>query len=998
MIKNSRSFKKAVSVVILILTLSFRLNAQTITVPYIFASNMVLQQNTKVPVWGWAVAGTTVEVSGSWGEKATATTGSDGKWKALLQTPVALPGEAPAYILTIKGPVNTFTFSNVLVGEVWLCSGQSNMAFPMNYKDASMLGVVDYAAEIAAADFPNIRLYTIPTAGATTPQTDCIGSWSKCSPASIKNFSAVAYYFGRELYNNKALNVPIALINDSYSGSAIQSWMKNSVLQADNDFKTKYINGTFTTTESKPSLLYNAMIAPIIPYAIKGVIWYQGESNATDGAVYTKANIAMINDWRADWGTDFSFYAVQLTPRFWSATQTKDLGYNRALFREAQTNILTLPKTGIVPTGDLMLSAAELPNSHPRMKKEVGVRLAWWALAKDYGQKIQYLGPTYQSYSIESNKIRIQFSPESVGSGLTTKDGERLKCFKIAGVDKIFYPATAVIDGNTVVVSSTKVNAPVAVRHAFTEGAMTNFQNNEGIAAFPFRTDIWTSFTYADAPEDNDNTIPTPVVQAVSQNMLDSLMNVSLVVNVTNLLPDSELKVNQVIGGDRTLFTLAMTVYLNPDAKSTNGVLVRDRVLLHIRNIISGGKEPSCRGDLFSWKEIGQAFTFLFAKRTPQLWSQLTEVEKEKIDLLMKSFAVVGNYQNGYDNWPKRCMYQTYDIGKTWNPNHNDGYVGIMIAAYYYFGGADAVNTILINFSYDAFMADFQRFGFTNIITCWSQTGKILMETGGTDKGGGTVKGVRMPFTMGDPLTPTKRIAYDPVELYRSIGNWMYCHITTNKSTSGAAYILNNGSSPMLGRLGMCREFQITDGFAPNVQERSDATYSFLGWFLHIPTVAAMMALGEWPTNGTLADIEQRMFVGSEDLIYKLKTGYHAFSKGVYSNQYEQNHKYEGYPVVKELWNNYIKPRLVSTSIDRITSNRFCCTPNPVSNELTIKAKDGIIQRVDILDYSGRITKSFSYLCQKDVIINMSDLVAGNYLLSLSGLNNFRATEKIVKK
>jgi sialate O-acetylesterase len=979
------------------ITISQNIFSQTITIPSIFGSNMVLQQNTKVPVWGWAAAGTSVEVSGSWGEKTIALTGNDGKWKALLQTPIAVPGEAPAYILTIKGPLNTYTFNNVLVGEVWLCSGQSNMWFPMNYRDASMLGVVDYAAEIAAANYPSIRLFTVKTAGATTPQADCTGSWLSCSPSSISSFSAVAYYFGRELYNNKALNIPIALIHDSYSGSSIQSWMKDAVLQSDTDFKTKYINGTFTTTETKPSLLYNAMIAPIIPFAIKGVIWYQGESNAGDGAVYTKANIAMINDWRADWGTYFSFYAVQLTPRFWSSTQTKDLGYNRALFREAQTKILTLPKTGIVATGDLMLSTAELPNSHPRMKKEVGIRLALLALANDYGEQIQYSGPTYKSFLVEGNKIRVQFSPESLGSGLTTKDGSRLKCFKIAGADKIFYPASAVIDGNSVVVSSTKVSAPVAVRHAFTEGAMTNFQNNEGIATFPFRTDAWTSFTYADAPEDDNSTIPTPIVQTVNQNMLDSLMSVALVVNVTNPLPDSELKVNQVIGGDRTLFTLAMTAYLNPDAKSTNGVLVRDRVLLHIRNIISGGKEPSCRGDLFSWKEIGQAFSFLFAKRTPQLWSQLTDVEKEKIDLLMKSFAVVGNYQNGFDNWPKRCMYQTYDIGKTWNPNHNDGYVGIMIAAFYYFGSADAVNTILANFSYDTFMTDFQRFGFTNIITCWSQTGKILMETGGTDKGGGKVKGVRMPFTMGDPLTPTKRIAFDPVELYRSIGNWMYCHITTNTSTSGAAYILNNGSSPMLGRLGMCREFQITDGFPPNVQERSDATYSFLGWFLHIPTVAAMMALGEWPANGTLRDIEQRMYVGSEDLIYKLKTGYHAFSKGVYSNQYEQNHKYEGYPVVKELWNNFIKPRLQSTSVNQIKDKKISISPNPVRNQLKIRSDNNIIHRVDIVDYCGKTAKSFSGFSQKDITIDVSGLFAGNYLLSLIGNNNFHATEKIVK-
>ena len=482
------------------ISLSFA-NSQTITMPNIIGSNMVLQQNTQVPLWGWAISGTKVDITPSWGTTTTIYAGTDGKWKTSIQTPVAVAGQAPQYSISVKGPSSTLTFSNILVGEVWLCSGQSNMAFPMNYKDASMLGVVDYQTEIAAANFPNIRLFTVPTSNSATPQTNCNGSWTSCTPASVSNFSAVAYYFGRELFTNKALNVPVGIIHDSYSGSSIQAWMKQSVLTNDAELKTKYIDGTFTATETKPYLLYNAMIAPIIPFAIKGVIWYQGESNALDGSTYTKANIAMLNDWRADWGIDFSFYAVQLTPRFWSTTQVKDLGYSRAMFREAQTNIQTAPKTGIVVTSDLMLNAAELTYAHTRIKKEVGQRLAYWALAKDYGQKIQYLGPNYQSFAIEGNKVRISFSAESLGSGLITKDGMNPKCFKIAGSDMKFYPALAIIDGNTIVVSSAYVSSPVAVRYAFTEGAITNLQNKEGIAAFPFRTDIWTTVTYMDLPE-----------------------------------------------------------------------------------------------------------------------------------------------------------------------------------------------------------------------------------------------------------------------------------------------------------------------------------------------------------------------------------------------------------------------------------------------------------------------------------------------------------------
>ena len=462
---------------------------------------MVLQQNTQVPLWGWATSGTKVDLTPSWGTTTTIYAGTDGKWKTSIQTPVAVAGQAPQYSISVKGPSNTLTFSNILVGEVWLCSGQSNMSFPMNYKDASMLGVVDYQTEIAAANFPNIRLFTVPTSNSATPQTNCGGSWTSCSPTSVSNFSAVAYYFGRELFTNKALNVPVGIIHDSYSGSSIQAWMKQSVLTNDAELKAKYIDGTFTATETKPYLLYNAMIAPIIPFAIKGVVWYQGESNALDGATYTKANIAMINDWRTDWGIYFSFYAVQLTPRFWSTTQVKDLGYSRSMFREAQTNIQIAQKTGIVVTSDLMLNAAELTYAHTRMKKEVGQRLAYWALAKDYGQTIQYLGPKYQAFTIEGNKARISFTVESLGGGLITKDGLNPKCFKIAGSDMKFYPALAIIDGNTIVVSSTSVNSPVAVRYAFTEGAMTNLQNKEGIAAFPFRTDAWTTVTYMDLPE-----------------------------------------------------------------------------------------------------------------------------------------------------------------------------------------------------------------------------------------------------------------------------------------------------------------------------------------------------------------------------------------------------------------------------------------------------------------------------------------------------------------
>jgi len=485
-------------------------NGQSITMPNIIGNNMVLQQNTQVPVWGWAAAGTSVTVTTSWGQTQTAISSATGKWMTRIQTPIAISGQAPTYTLTITGPVNTIAFTNILIGEVWLCSGQSNMWFPMNSNGTSMLGVVNYATEIAAANFPNIRLYTIPLADAATPATNCGGSWSSCTPTTVSSFSAAAYYFGREIFNNKAVNVPIGLINGSYWGSSIQTWIKDSVLQADADLKKKYIDKDYAVAPNnvKPSLVYNAMIAPIIPFAIKGAIWYQGETNVSDGALYTKANLALVKDWRSSWGRDLSFYAVQLTS-YLNTGVTKDLDVHRAFFHEAQSNIMSDPKMGIVVNSDLLLNEAERYQIHPRNKKDIGIRLALWALAKDYNQPVQYLGPIYQSFRVDGNKVRITYKPESIGGGLKTKDGKNVTSFRIAGADKLFYPALAVIDGNTVVVTSTYVSLPVAVRYAFSDGAITNLMNVEGVAAFPFRTDSWAEWPnpyllYVDMPEPTD--------------------------------------------------------------------------------------------------------------------------------------------------------------------------------------------------------------------------------------------------------------------------------------------------------------------------------------------------------------------------------------------------------------------------------------------------------------------------------------------------------------
>ena len=492
----------------LFLFLFHTMNGQTVTMPNIISSNMVLQQNSQVPIWGWAASGTSVSITPSWGTKTTVVADATGKWKTSIQTPVAVAGLVPVYSLMVAGPSNTLSFTNILVGEVWLTSGQSNMAFAMNFLDVGTnRGVLNYVSEIAAANYPNIRLFDVPKISSTSTQTNCTGTWASCTPTSVTNFSAVAYYFARKLHLFPGLNVPVGIINASYSGSAIQTWMKNSVLTADATLNTKYITPVTATTAvtAQPSGFYNAMIAPIIPYAIKGAIWYQGESNSGDGATYTTANIAMLNDWRTDWGTDFSFYATQLSPRLSTPGQL-DNGNARADFREIQGGFTSLTKTGIIPNGDVLFAAEEYYNPHPRNKKLVGERLALMALGKDYAQAVQYLGPKDLSSTVSGSSMIINFDPTSIGSGLGIGTGLSLNCFKISGSNATFYPANAVIVGNTVVVSSPSVPVPVAVRYAYTDGAMTNFQNNDGVAAYPFKTDTWTTATNITA------TTPAPFV------------------------------------------------------------------------------------------------------------------------------------------------------------------------------------------------------------------------------------------------------------------------------------------------------------------------------------------------------------------------------------------------------------------------------------------------------------------------------------------------------
>ena len=457
-----------------------------VKLPAIFTDNMVLQRGQAVPVWGWADQGeeVTVTLAGATATQTsqTATTKADaaGRWKVTLQK---LEVGEPL-VMTVQGSLGgVLTRKNILAGEVWVCSGQSNMEMG--------IGICNNAqAEIAAANYPNIRLFKVEKAKAAAPATDVKGAWALCTPQSISvngwgGFSAAAYYFGRNLH--KELNVPIGLIDTSWGGTPAEFWTRRKVLEANPVLKPM--------AQGENSCLYNGMIAPLIPYGIRGAIWYQGEANLGRAHQYRTLLPAMIANWRTDWAQgDFPFGIVQLAPFRYG-------GVNPACWAElCEAQRMTWnnsPHTGLAVTTDI----GDVRDIHPKNKQEVGHRLALWALAKVYGRSLVYSGPIYKSMTVEGNKIRLHF--DYVGGGLKTSDGKPLSDFMIAGADHKFVPAVAEIDGNTVVVSAIQVVAgsdihvtqPVAVRFAWYDTATPNFSNQEGLPASPFRTDTWKGVT-----------------------------------------------------------------------------------------------------------------------------------------------------------------------------------------------------------------------------------------------------------------------------------------------------------------------------------------------------------------------------------------------------------------------------------------------------------------------------------------------------------------------
>ncbi len=444
-----------------------------VKLPAIFGDNMVLQQQTDAAIWGHATASKTVKINTSWNKKSySAKADSEGKWKIKVQTPSA----GGPYSITISDG-KILTLNNVLIGEVWVCSGQSNMQMTMRgYRNQPVLGANE---AIASSENSNIRLITIDRVKNLKPQEDFPGKWVECTPENVADFSATAYFFGKMV--EQALNVPVGLICSSWGGTRIEPWISESGIKSFNWVKMPDKNMTGDFNQQTPTVLYNAMISPMAGYAIKGALWYQGESNRNEPAEYEKLLPGLSKNWISEWGIgDFPFYYVQIAPYNYGNS-----GLNSAFIRESMLKVSTLPNLGMA----CILDAGEETCIHPANKKVAGERLAYLALAKTYDKKgIEYSGPVLKEMKVEGSIVKLTF--DHANNGLTTF-GKELKNFKVAGENKNFVPAQAFITNQGISVYAPNVEKPVAVRYAFDDFVVGELFNTEGLPASSFRTDDW---------------------------------------------------------------------------------------------------------------------------------------------------------------------------------------------------------------------------------------------------------------------------------------------------------------------------------------------------------------------------------------------------------------------------------------------------------------------------------------------------------------------------
>lgn len=460
-----------------------------VRLPNILSDHMVLQAGQPVAIWGSADAGEKVTVKIA-GQTQRATAGTDGRWKVVLKP---LKRTTAPLQMTVAGKDNTVTVSDILIGEVWLASGQSNMEKPFR-NQSGQKDVFGAEEALAAADTPQIRLFKIKKTRSNTPAADVEGKWIVTTPQSLdtSRFSAAAYVFGKTLHTT--LNTPVGLIDSTWGGTRIEPWTAPEGMAAVPSLK-RYVGVQpgAKVDGSDVSGIYNAMILPIVPYGMKGVIWYQGESNLISAgefpgaaADYTDKMEALIGGWRSVFGQDLAFYYAQLAPHLYHVVRPNQVASPEGLplIWEAQTEALRIKNTGMIVTTDLV---DDLTDIHPRDKVTVGQRLANLALSKTYAQTgLTINGPKFRAMTVENGKVTLSF--DDTGSGLTAKDDKALTWFQISGADGVWMPATATITGQTVVVSSPVVPQPVAVRFAWDEAARPNLMNAEGLPALPFRT------------------------------------------------------------------------------------------------------------------------------------------------------------------------------------------------------------------------------------------------------------------------------------------------------------------------------------------------------------------------------------------------------------------------------------------------------------------------------------------------------------------------------
>ncbi|WP_343796086.1 sialate O-acetylesterase [Gaetbulibacter jejuensis] len=446
-------------------SLSFIMSSfANVTIPSFFSDYMVLQQQDNVKIWGWSNPHEPITITTSWSNDTITTKGTNyAKWEAVLKTPKA----GGPYTITIKG-YNEIKLNNVLIGEVWVCSGQSNMEW------TASAGIDDAETAIASANFPNIRLFTVSKHSSETPQDNLDGQWQTCSPETMQYFSAVAYFFGKKLHQE--LDIPIGLINSSWGGSYAETWMPESVFKTNDELKkaSEKINPV-EWAPYEPGRIYNAMIHPLTKLNVSGVIWYQGENNTANSKSYHLIFSELIKSWRQAFNKEIPFYFAQIAPYSYHKSSGVEV-------RDAQRRTLELPNTAMVVTSDI----GDLKDIHPRNKKDVGLRFAQLALKKHYNTIDAVVeSPLYASAEVKNNKLLVTFH-HADGLYATSKTSQ----FEVAGADEVFHSAKFKIKGNQIEVFSKQVKEPMYVRYAWGNTIEANIFNKVGLPMSSFTTQL----------------------------------------------------------------------------------------------------------------------------------------------------------------------------------------------------------------------------------------------------------------------------------------------------------------------------------------------------------------------------------------------------------------------------------------------------------------------------------------------------------------------------